>query len=88
MTELILNEAIHQRVIKDLIPEARQFLWIVTADLKDMHVAKGRRLASFLGTKGFPDIGKSVLHFLVGEDSFLGWHDFAILGDPVTNGGQ
>ena len=48
MTELILNEDIHQRVIKELIPEARRFLWIVTADLKDMHVAKGRRFVPFL----------------------------------------
>ncbi len=48
MTELILNENIHQRVIKELIPEARRFLWIVTADLKDMHVAKGRRFVPFL----------------------------------------
>ncbi|BDS06526.1 hypothetical protein NT6N_15660 [Oceaniferula spumae] len=48
MTELILNEQIHQRVIKELIPEARHFLWIVTADLKDMHVSKGRRFVPFL----------------------------------------
>ena len=48
MTELILNEYIHQRVIRELIPEARRFLWIVTADLKDMHVAKGRRFVPFL----------------------------------------
>lgn len=48
MTELLLNEAIHQRVILEAVPEARKFLWIVTADLKDMHVAKGRRYVPFL----------------------------------------
>ncbi|MGB0775501.1 MAG: phospholipase D-like domain-containing protein [Akkermansiaceae bacterium] len=48
MTELVLNEDIHQRVIKELIPGARKFLWIITADLKDMHVAKGRRFVPFL----------------------------------------
>src|SRR5210317_1043080 len=48
MTELILNENIHQRVIKELIPEARKYLWIITADLKDMHVAKGNRFVPFL----------------------------------------
>ncbi|MBK1831404.1 phosphatidylserine synthase [Verrucomicrobiaceae bacterium R5-34] len=48
MTELVLNEAIHQRVIVELIPEARKYVWIVTADLKDMHVAKGRRFVPFL----------------------------------------
>lgn len=48
MTELVLNENIHRRVIQDLIPDARRFLWIVTADLKDMHVMKGRRFVPFL----------------------------------------
>ena len=48
MTELILNESIHQRVVRELIPETQRFLWIVTADLKDMHVAKGRRFVPFL----------------------------------------
>lgn len=40
--ELLLNEAIYQRVIVELLPEARRFLWIVTADIKDLHVPKGR----------------------------------------------
>ena len=32
MTELILNEDIYRRVILDLVPSARKFLWIVTAE--------------------------------------------------------
>ena len=48
MTELVLNEEIHQRVIVELLPQTRKFLWIVTADIKDMHVAKGRRFVPFL----------------------------------------
>jgi len=40
MTELVLNEDIHQRVIVEMIPRATRFLWIVTADLKDLHVKK------------------------------------------------
>ena len=48
LTELILNEDIHPKVIGELVPSAQQFLWIVTADLKDMHVAKGRRFVPFL----------------------------------------
>jgi len=48
MTELILNEEIHQRAILDLVPEAKKFLWIVTADIKDLHVKKGRRYVPFL----------------------------------------
>ena len=48
MRELLLNEEIHSRVIGELVPEARRFLWIVTADIKDMHVARGRRSVPFL----------------------------------------
>ncbi len=48
MTELLLNEAIHQRLFGELIPETKKFLWIVTADIKDMHVKKGKRYVPFL----------------------------------------
>lgn len=48
MRELLLNEEIHSRVICELVPEARRFLWIVTADIKDMHVARGKRSVPFL----------------------------------------
>lgn len=48
MTELLLNEHIYRRVILEEVPAARRFLWIVTADLKDMHVEKGRRHVPFL----------------------------------------
>ena len=48
MTELLLNEEIYRRVILEEVPEAKRFLWIVTADIKDMHVEKGRRHVPFL----------------------------------------
>lgn len=48
MTDLILNEEIHDRVITEMLPRAQKFLWIVTADLKDLHVKKGRRFVPFL----------------------------------------
>lgn len=46
--ELLLNEQIHSRVIVDLVGETRRFLWIVTADIKDLHIARGRRSVPFL----------------------------------------
>lgn len=46
--ELILNGEIHARVIGELVPSARRFLWIVTADIKDMHVVRGKRSVPFL----------------------------------------
>lgn len=46
--ELLLNEEIHQRVIGELLPSARRFAWIVTADIKDLHVVRGRRAVPLL----------------------------------------
>ena len=48
MRELILNEEIHPRVIGEIVPAARRFLWIVTADIKDLHVVRGKRAVPFL----------------------------------------
>lgn len=49
MYELILNEAHYERVIAGVIPEAQKFLWIATADIKDVHVAgPGKRYVPFL----------------------------------------
>ncbi len=45
---LLLNEAIYQKVIVELLPQAQKFLWIVTADIKDLHVPKGRRFVPLL----------------------------------------
>ncbi|MDF1754744.1 MAG: phospholipase D-like domain-containing protein [Verrucomicrobiales bacterium] len=44
MTELLLNEAAYKKVIQEAIPGAKRFVWIATADLKDLHVetTKGR----------------------------------------------
>jgi len=38
MNELLMNEQIYERVIRDLLPSAQKFVWIATADIKDMHV--------------------------------------------------
>ena len=46
--DLVLNEDIHQRVIVEMLPRAERYLWIVTADLKDLHVKKGRRFVPLL----------------------------------------
>jgi hypothetical protein len=46
--ELLLNEAIYRRIIVELLPQTQKFLWIVTADIKDLHVPKGRRFVPLL----------------------------------------
>lgn len=48
MTELILNDAIYRRIIEVEIPRAGKFVWIITADIKDMHVVRGKRSVPFL----------------------------------------
>jgi len=39
--ELVLNEATYQKVLLELVMGAQRFLWIVTADIKDLHVNDG-----------------------------------------------
>ncbi|MFZ4483254.1 MAG: phospholipase D-like domain-containing protein [Chthoniobacterales bacterium] len=46
--EILFNAEIHERVIRELIPSARELVWIATADIKDMHVGRGRRFVPFL----------------------------------------
>ncbi|MEM7696808.1 MAG: phospholipase D-like domain-containing protein [Verrucomicrobiota bacterium] len=40
---LVLNEAIHDAIFEELIPSAESFIWIATADIKDLHLAYGSR---------------------------------------------
>ena len=49
MTELITNREIYERFLLEAIPQSRKFLWIGTADLKDLHVHRGRRMIPFIG---------------------------------------
>ncbi len=44
MTELLVNEEAYGRVLQEAVPAADRFVWIATADLKDLHVdeRKGR----------------------------------------------
>lgn len=60
--ELILNETIYERVIQREVPLARKWLWILTADIKDMHVERpGGRFGPFLEVlAGLVDSGVEV----------------------------
>ena len=48
MTEFIKDREIYERVISDLIPKTKKFLWLATADLKDLHVDKNGKIVPFL----------------------------------------
>lgn len=45
---LVLNEDTCPLVLRELVGEARRLLWIVTADIKDLHLADGPRFVPFL----------------------------------------
>jgi phosphatidylserine/phosphatidylglycerophosphate/cardiolipin synthase-like enzyme len=47
-TEFVTDREIYERVIRDAVPGAQQFLWIGTADIKDLYVEKGREMVPFL----------------------------------------
>jgi phosphatidylserine/phosphatidylglycerophosphate/cardiolipin synthase-like enzyme len=40
--EILTGQALHQKVITETVLAARRFVWIATANLKDMHIALGR----------------------------------------------
>ncbi len=43
MNEFILNEEIYHRVIQTELPAAKSWIWIATADIKDLHVDRGKK---------------------------------------------
>ncbi len=48
MHQLLLNRDIYLELVQAHIPQARKFLWIVTADIKDLHVEIDGKYAPFL----------------------------------------
>ena len=43
MTTILFNREIYERVICEVVPQAKDRLWIATADIKDMYVDTGGR---------------------------------------------
>ena len=76
MTTFISNRDIYTSVVCGIVPQARERLWIATADIKDMYVdAGGRDMVPFL----------EVLDGMVKRGDFCrdcGRRDFC--GDPVV----
>ena len=48
MHRLLLNREIYTELVQGEIPLARDHIWIVTADIKDMHVEEGGNFIPFL----------------------------------------
>lgn len=41
MTRLVLNHETYDAVLREIVPSAQKFLWILTADIKDVFVKGG-----------------------------------------------
>lgn len=39
---LVINQETYTAVLQEIVPAAQKLLWLVTADLKDLHVSRGR----------------------------------------------
>lgn len=48
MHQLLLNRDIYTEFVQNKIPEARRLLWLITADIKDLHVETDRGFEPFL----------------------------------------
>ncbi|MFW6154748.1 MAG: phospholipase D family protein [Planctomycetota bacterium] len=60
-TQFITDRRIYEVVIREAAPSARAFLWLATADLKDLHVGAGRGRRPFLEVlSGLVDKGVAV----------------------------
>jgi len=48
MHQLLLNRNIYTEFVQNKIPQARRFLWLITADIKDLHVETDKGFEPFL----------------------------------------
>jgi hypothetical protein len=48
--KLVLNEAVYGEVMQKRVPLVEKWLWIATADIKDLHVeGPGKKFVPFVG---------------------------------------
>ncbi len=48
MIDFVSDKEIYSRVLLEELPKTKEFLWLATADLKDLHIKAGRRYRPFL----------------------------------------
>lgn len=48
MHRLVLNREIYTEILQEVLPGAQRFLWLLTADLKDLHVERAGSFQPFL----------------------------------------
>ena len=75
MTTFLSNREIYERIVCGIVPQAKERLWIATADIKDMYVEPPSRASSFAkapedGTEARPG-GRDMVPFLEVLDGML-----------------
>lgn len=48
MTRFIVDREMYEQVLQEMVLDAKRYVWIGTADIKDLHVKKGTRMVPFL----------------------------------------
>ena len=48
MFEILKNEEIYEKIFFNMIPHAKKFIWIATADIKDLYIKNGKTMIPFL----------------------------------------
>ncbi len=60
-TQIVTDKQIYDRVTQEAIAGAASYVWIATADIKDLHVKRGKSMIPFLqALSGLIDIGVSI----------------------------
>jgi len=49
-TEIITDRQIYEQLVQNAVVNASSYLWIATADIKDLHVNRGKTMIPFLQT--------------------------------------
>lgn len=62
-TRLVSGNELHEIVITEQVLNAKSTVWIATADLKDMHILKGRRFLPILDT--FDELSENGVSFRI-----------------------
>jgi len=48
MIKFVTDQKIYQKVLLEAVPKAKDFLWIGTADIKDVYIKRGSKMIPFL----------------------------------------
>ena len=85
MSYFLSNRSIYTSVVCGLVPQAKERLWIATADIKDMYVeppsqvtearSSGRDMVPFLGGAGWDGGGGVEVRLIHAKDPGPNWRD-------------